>query len=97
LLPLNYELSIAVRNRSPFFVETPLPIDRLFSLDTRRKMNKVLSLCLENEGIFENLRRKLHNTTTFEIKDAFDQVDINAEGFFSGKTVCYIVKVNLNF
>jgi len=57
-------------------------------------MNKVLSLCLENEGIFENLRRKLHNTTTFEIKDAFDQVDINAEGFFSGKTLESFLKAN---
>lgn len=56
-------------------------------MDTRRKINKVMSLCLENEGIFENLRRKLHDTTTFEIRDAFDKVDIKNEGFVSSEAV----------
>ncbi len=53
-----------------------------------------MSLCLENEGIFENLRRTLYNKTTFEARDAFDKVDIKNEGFVSSEAVSFF-HVNL--
>ena len=59
----------------------------MFSSETRRKIHQVLSLKLENEGLLESLKKKLNKGTTFDLRIAFDQLDIQQEGFVTFKTV----------
>lgn len=53
---------------------------KLFSVETRKHISRVLRLHLENEGSSESLRQKLNKKGAFNVHDAFNLLDLNEDG-----------------
>lgn len=59
-------------------------------------INKVLRLSLENERLADTFKQRLTKTTTFSYKHAFNQLDLNQDGYVTANEVSNIFFYDFN-
>jgi len=66
-----------------------LGMQQLFDAQTRQLFKRLLLLYLENEAIIEALRQKLARNKGFNIKVAFEMMDLDRDGYLTLPEVIY--------
>jgi len=66
----------------------------LVSVESKRSLNKVLRLCLENEGLGQSLKERLNKTTTFNAREVFEQLDLDQDGYITPKEMKEVLESN---
>jgi len=92
--PVQKEYYDLVKARVAINGDLTLGMQQLFDAQTRQLFKRLLLLYLENEAIIEALRQKLARNKGFNIKVAFEMMDLDRDGYLTLPEVKEIMDEN---